>query len=481
MMYLGFFLLAVAVAAVVVGFLQRGKMKTILAAPFKPTGQALASADAKGEISFQGQVQPAEQLIAPCSGQPCLYYEIEIKQEWEKHVQTEDGTKKQTGTDSAHSEKVGSMFYVNDGSGPVAVNAKESVDAKLEQTFDEKKSYGWGDIQFGGYTTHVQRPSDSDKYATGTRCIEKIIPAQGELFVLGKVAGNYVQKRDGMLGKLLLAREGRDGLLGATKRNMVIAFAAAGILVPAGGAMAIFGEAPAAATDNCVAMEDATEAPCEGRVTSGDVTYEWKVTEEADYKFTAIGTGKDETLRLWPAINVTKDGENVCSLENSGPDGVKGSCHFTEGTYTIAINDTSEGHAEKLSGGAGFSLEIEQVEGTKVESEESEAVAEAEQEAPGEEAEGNTVAAKAKPGSVKTTTKKITIKTTGKTENKAEEKPAEEKVEDKPAEEKTAGAKAEEKTAEAKAEDKPVEAKKEDKPAAKKRGMGFRLPSAKAK
>lgn len=480
MMYVGFFLLAVAVAAVVIGFLQRSKMKTILAAPFKPTGQALASADAKGQVSFQGQVQPAEQLVAPCSGQPCLYYEIEIKQEWEKHVQTEDGNKKQTGTDSAHSEKVGSMFYVNDGSGPVAVNAKESVDAKLEQTFDEKKSYGWGDIQFGGYTTHVQRPSDSDKYATGTRCIEKIIPAQGELFVLGKVEGNYVQKRDGMMGKLMLAREGRDGLLGSTKRNMVIAFAAAGIMVPAGGAMAIFGEAPASAADNCVAMEDATEAPCEGRVSSGDVTYEWKVTEEADYKFTAIGTGKDETLRLWPAINVTKDGENVCSLEDSGPDGVKGSCHFEKGDYTISINDTSEGHAEKLSGGAGFSLEIAQVEGTKVQADEPEAVAEGSDEEGTEEAEGGTVAAKAKPGTVKTTktTGKTTGKTTAKTEDKAEDKATEkkeEKVEEKK-EEKTAEAKTEDK-----AEEKPAEAKTDDKPAVKKPGMGFRLPAAKAK
>ena len=201
MMYLGVLLVVLAVVAVIFGFLQRKQMKTILAAPFKPTGQALASADTKGLVSFQGQVQPAQQLIAPCSGQPCLYYEIEIKQEWEKWVSTEDGSKKQTGTDSAHSDKRGSMFYVNDGSGPVAVNATDGVQAKMEQTFDEKKSYGWGDITFGGYTTHVQRPSDSDKHAVGTRCIEKIIPAQGELFVLGKVEGSAVQKRDGLLGR----------------------------------------------------------------------------------------------------------------------------------------------------------------------------------------------------------------------------------------------------------------------------------------
>ena len=445
MMYVGFLLLAVAVAAVVVGFLQRGKMKAILSAPFKSTGQALVSADAKGQVSFQGTVQPSQQLFAPCSGQPCLYYEIEIKQDWEKHVQTEDGSKTQKGTDTAHQEKVGSMFYVNDGSGPVAVNATESVDAKLETSFDEKKSYGWGDISYGNYTKHVNRPSDGDKHAVGTRCIEKILPAQGELFVLGKVEGNAVTKRDGMLGKLMLARDGRDGLLGSTKRNMIIGFAAAAVLLPAGGAMAIFGDAPKAAADTCVAMENDIEEPCVGRVHDEDVSLEWKVTEEADYKFTAIGTGKDESMRLWPAITVTKGDETVCSLDDSGPDGVKGACHFEPGSYTISINDTSEGHAAKLSGGAGFELEIDQVAGTKKKSKDSEAVAEGDDD---KAATDKTIPAKAKPVTGKTTAK--TTGTTAKTEDKVEDKP-EEKVEDK-VEEKTE-TKPEEKTEE-KPEDK---------------------------
>jgi E3 Ubiquitin ligase len=471
MMYVGFFLLAVAVAAVVIGFIQRSKMKRILAAPFKPTAQALSSPDDKGLVSFQGQIQPAQELVAPCSGQACIYYEIEIKQEWEKTVQTEDGSKKETGTESAQNEKIGSMFYINDGSGPVAVNGTEGVDAKLEQTFDEKKSYGWGDLTFGGYSTHVNRPSDSDKYATATRCIEKIIPATGELFVLGKVEGQAVQKRDGMLGKLMLAREGRDGLLGSTKRNMTIAFAAAGLLVPAGGGMAIFGDAPESAADACVAMQDDIEQPCIGRVHDSDVAYEWKVTEEADYTFAAFGTGKDESMRLWPALNIAKkDGETVFTLENSGPDGVKGEHHFTPGTYTISINDTSDGHAAKLKGGAGFELEIDQVPGTKKETE-GEAVADADDK--GEA--GDTVAAKSKP--VTGTTKAKSVPAKGKTTTakaKADDKP-EAKAEDKPAEEKPAETKTDDKPAEEKPADKPAEEKpaEEKKPTVKPR---FRIP-----
>jgi hypothetical protein len=454
-MYLGFFLLAAAVAAVIIGFLQRSKMNRILAAPFKSTGQVVGAADAQGNISCQGTIQPAQQLIAPCSGQPCIYYEIEIKQEWEKHVATEDGTKKQTGSDSAHSVKTGSMFYVNDGSGPIGVNATDGVDAKLKESFSEKKSYGWGDISFGGFNAHINRPSDSDKHAVATKCVEKILPATGDLFVLGKLEGNVITKRDGMLGKLMLAAEGRDGLLGSTKRNMIIGFVAAGIMLPSGAAMAIFGEAPEAAADTCVAMKDDIEAPCLGRMYgSDDVTYTWEVTEEADYKLSAVGTGKDTNMRLWPDVEVKKDGETVFSM--AAPDGkpIEGKHHFEVGTYSIVINDTHYGWAENLEGGAGFSLEIDQV-GGKVEKPAGE----------DETAEGGDVAAGSKPGTVnakgpaKTTggTTGSKTGTTGKTDDKAavadtpEDKPADEVKPEEKAEEK-----AEEKTEPPASDDKPA-------------------------
>jgi E3 Ubiquitin ligase len=438
MMYLGFFLLALALAVLVVGFIQRKKMKTILAAPFKPTGQALSSPDAKGLVSFQGQVQPTQQLMAPCSGRPCLYYEIEIKQQWEKHVETEDGTKKETGSDSAHDEKQGSTFCVNDGSGPVTVNATDGVDAKLEKVFDEKKSYGWGDISFGNYSTHINSPSDSEKHATGTHCVEKILPAQGSLFVLGKVHDQVVTKRDGLLGTLMLAREGREGLVGATKRNMLIAFVAAGLFFPAGGAMAIFGDAPAAAGDSCTAMKNGVEEPCVGRMYGAeDVVYEWEVTEEADYTFSAVGTGQDTMMRLWPEVEVSKDEEVIFSMTATDGKPVNGKAHITPGTYTIALNDSHYGWAENLKGGAGFELDIDQVKGTKKDPGTTEPVA-------GES--DSVTSATAQPGKLPT---KATVKTKATKANKASNDNSGENVE--------AKAKAEEKVAEVKTEEKAEE------------------------
>ncbi|NOY89968.1 MAG: hypothetical protein GXP55_02075 [Deltaproteobacteria bacterium] len=364
MMALGYLLLFLAVVAAIVGFMQRKKMKTIVSAPFKPTGQVQGGAGADGLISCQGAISVTEPLAAPVSGKACLYYEIEIKQEWEQHVQTEDGTKKKTGKDSAHSQKGGGMFQVDDGSGPVQVDASASVDAKLEKSHTEKKSYGYGDITFGNYQVHIQRPSDSDKHAIATHCVEKILPAEGNLFVVGKLTGDTITKRDGMMGKLMLAREGRDALIGSTKRNMMIGFIAAGLFLPIGGAMAAFGEAPQAAPNTCLNMTDGLDAPCIGRsYNADDVVFNWTVTSEGDYAFSSVGTGRSPTMRIWPDVTVRDASGPVYHVAASGAAPAEGQFHFMPGSYEIHVNDTHYGWAENLEGGAGFSLMITQVGG----------------------------------------------------------------------------------------------------------------------
>lgn len=363
MMNFGIFLLVVAVAALAIGFVQQRKMKGILNAPFKKTGDVAKNpqaGDAKGTISCEGAISAEQPLTAPCSGRPCIYYEIEVKQAWEKHVSTENGTKKQTGKVTAHEEKQGSVFRLDDGSGPVAVNATEKIDGQLEKSFEEKSKQGYGDIHFGQWRTHISTINDSSKYETGTTCIEKIIPAQGNLFVKGKLAAGQITPTDGLMGKLLLSTKGRDALVGATKRNMMIGFIVGGLLVPVGGGMAIFGDPP---VDSCANMQDDIPEACKGRVHDGDsVELTWTVTEEGSYKFDSVGTGTDDYMRLWPHVTV-RDSSGTIALEMSAPDGspVSETAAFKPGTYSIEINDTHTGWAENLEGGAGFSIEIDKV------------------------------------------------------------------------------------------------------------------------
>jgi hypothetical protein len=367
MMYLGIFLLVAAIGALVWGFLQQKKMKSILAAPFKKTGEIASNpqaGDAKGTVSCEGAIQASQPLTAPCSGQPCLYYEIEIKQMWEKHVKTENGVKKQTGKNTAHSEKRGSIFQVNDGSGAINVNAMEGIDGQLEKVFDERSGRGYGQVVFGQYQASVSPIADREKHETGTQCIEKIVPAQGNIFVMGKLEGGQISKRDGMLGKLMLSTKGRDALIGATKRNMMIGFIAGAVMLPTGGGMAAFGEAPAAAEDTCANMTDDIVKPCLGRqYNDADVPVTWTVTADATYKFKAVGTGTDQNMRMWPRVQVQDaTGTNVFEMSASGGAPVEGTGEIKAGTYTILVGDTHYGWADDLQGGAGFSLDMDKVQ-----------------------------------------------------------------------------------------------------------------------
>ncbi len=377
-MILGFFLLGVAVIALLVGFVQKRKMKGIVNAPFKKTGDIASNpqaGDAAGTISCEGAVVATEPLTAPCSGRSCIYYEIEVKQMWEKHVSTENGTKKQTGKSNAHEEKRGSIFHLDDGSGPVKVNAMEKVDGQLETSFEETSTRGYGEIHYGQWHTHIRAIHDDSKYAVGTICTEKIIPAEGNLFVKGKLEGGQITKTGGLLGKLLLSTHGRDALVGATKRNMMIGFIVGGALLPVGGGMAVFADPPGPTVEHCVDIQGASNVlvtedgrvvvlafggeaahsavgtplsqTCEGRVHDEEpVELTWAVSEAGAYTFSAMGSGTDPDTALWPHV-IVRNSSGLIVLEMSAPDGsapdgsaISGTAGFEPGTYTIEVNDT---------------------------------------------------------------------------------------------------------------------------------------------
>lgn len=357
MMYVGFVVLGLAVVAAIAGFLQRRKLGVIIATPCKTTAEAGASTN---EVSCEGNVQAITPLTAPCSGRPCIYYEVEVKQSWEKSVATENGVKKKTGTNTAHKSQAGSTFQLDDGSGPVAVKLENAIDGTFETSF-EGKGGGYGYMTFGQLQVQINHPSEGS--ATGTKCVERIIPADGKLFVLGKVENQTIQKRDGMLGKIMLSTKGRDHLMGSSKRTMMGAFVAAGLMLPIGGGMAAFGDAPASAP-SCDQIANSLGPACQGRMYgTSDVVMTWNVTEPGAYRFQSVGTGTDVNMRLWPSVTVV-DASNTPVFTASAPGGAmldQVSPPLAAGTYTIRVNDVSSGYAAGLEGGAGFSFDVDLV------------------------------------------------------------------------------------------------------------------------
>lgn len=358
MQYLGFFLLAVAIIALIVGVMQQLKAKKILAAPFKKTGEVASNpqaGDAKGLVSCEGAIQAQQPLTAPCSGKPCVYYEIEVVRMWEKSVQTENGMKTEKGKDTVSTTKTGSHFHLNDGSGPCGVDTRESLDCDFEKSFEQMQNVAWGDVVFGQFRTHI--PHDhSDKRTTGIRAIEKIVPAQGNLFVMGKLAAGTVSKTDGMLGKLIASTKGREKLVGTTKRNALLGFVGGGVLFLGGGAMSIFGDPP---VDNCANMVDSIAQMCTGHITddSGE-SYDWTVNKAGTYKVEVLQP--NVKIPIIPVLTI-KDasGAKILPPDADESDELESiTAVFKPGKYKINVRDSVKGDAAKFKGGFSFSLNI---------------------------------------------------------------------------------------------------------------------------
>ena len=358
MQYLGFVLVFVALVSLVVGLLQHLKGKKILAAPFRKTGEIAQNpgvADAKGIVSCEGAVQVQQPAIAPCSGQPCVYFEIEVIQEWKKHVITEDGAKTESGRDTIQTVKSGAVFFVDDGSGPVAVDPREGMDVQLDKSFEQEQNVSHGDVMFGHFHTHVPHAS-GDRHGTGVKVREKIVPIQGGMFVMGQLLNQAISKPQGMLGKLVASRKGRAALLGATKRNSLIGFIAGGLFVLPGAGLSIFADAPepvAAGEGSCNILDQSKDnTPCSGKIYNDDGSdVPLTITQAGTYDISG-GPPRGKKIPVIASIAV-KDANGKSMVADAHE---HASLDLTPGKYTINIKDSIPGDAAHFKGGFSYEL-----------------------------------------------------------------------------------------------------------------------------
>ncbi|AKV00566.1 hypothetical protein AKJ09_07229 [Labilithrix luteola] len=358
MQYLGFVLVFVSLLALLVGLLQHLKGKKILAAPFRRTGEIAANpsvADPKGIVSCEGAMRVQQPAIAPCSGKPCVYFEIEVVQEWEKSVVTEDGVKTEKGTDKVNSTKNGAVFFLDDGSGPMAIDPREGMDVELDKSFEQAQNVSGGDVVFGQFSARVPFLT-GDKRGRGVRVVEKIVPVDGSMFVKGQLVNQAISKPKGMLGSLLASRKGRAALLGATKRNAMIGFIAGAVAFVPGLGLSIFADPPAPSAPGVsacnIADESQPDQPCTGRITSDDgYDVPFTVTQAGTFEVNAHAPA-GKKIPLLAKINIkAEDGTAVASdeLESATVD-------LKPGKYTINLRDGVKGAAAAFKGGFSFEL-----------------------------------------------------------------------------------------------------------------------------
>ena len=284
----GGLLLAIGFIAAIYWFIMARKAGKIKNVPFrKPSeiaAQGPASADATGQVSCEGQVQ-GQPLIAPASGQPCLYWEFELVREWEKYSTDSNGNRTtSSGSTSVNTEKLGTVFTLTDGTGGVAIDCTKKPDTDLKTSHSSEIRIGMllpGELMFGNLRTQVPHLPGGEN-VKGFKGVEKIVPftAGQTLFALGKLSQGQYGPTLGDMGwsSLMLSDKGREATLGSAvkgaKIGMITTIASSAIgaiLLTVGLIMgpSAPAEATAAPDSSAVAPGDSSAAPGTTAVTTG--------------------------------------------------------------------------------------------------------------------------------------------------------------------------------------------------------------------
>lgn len=263
---IGILLVIVAVIAVIYALLQNSKAGKIKTVPFKKPSEisqaGAAAGDAKGLCSSEGQVT-GQPIVAPMSGQPCVYYEIEVIRGYHKTTTNSQGhTSKTHSTKSVLDQKQGTVFGLTDGQGAVGVDCTKKPSFDLKQSHRNRVNIGLivpGTVQFGNMTMQTEHLAaniagvllggETTDYYEG---VERIVPfQQGQtLYALGKLSQGpqgWQLGDPGGLSSLMLSDKGREGALGTAVKNAKIAFIVAAVTFVGGGVMTGVGFAMAPA------------------------------------------------------------------------------------------------------------------------------------------------------------------------------------------------------------------------------------------
>jgi hypothetical protein len=255
----GIVVVVLGILGILYGIVQKVKAGRIVDAPLVTTGDAARSgqslAGPKGQISAQGGVVCATPVVAPFSGQHCLYYKITCKAEWKEG---------QVNESKVIDERVeAATFAIDDGTGPIWIDAREGGD--FEPTHTKRATQGTGvlggitgtELTFGNYRVQTAMFSMGTKYTVE----EEILPFVPRLYACGKVAEQGGAIVSPKWRQLILSAKSRDELLASATKGAKIALAVGAAAFFVGSTMAAVGHLLAPAESASAASRDAKPAP----------------------------------------------------------------------------------------------------------------------------------------------------------------------------------------------------------------------------
>jgi len=222
-------LVGIGIIVLIYALMQRAKVGRVSAPLFKTgtlaQGGAAAAGDG-GKASVEGSVVCQQPLISPCTGKPCLYFSVKIVGRRKEGEKTTENT--------LRDDKQAAQFMIDDGSGPLMINALEGGDFEPEEKFTERTKTGLigglvgQELQFG----NLRVASGILAMGTEYTCEERVLPLQQRLYVNGKMAGNALGK-PGFPRSMIISNKTRDEVLGSAQAGAKYA------LLGSGGSIAV--------------------------------------------------------------------------------------------------------------------------------------------------------------------------------------------------------------------------------------------------
>jgi hypothetical protein len=255
-------LVGIGIIVVIYGLIQRAKVGRV-SAPVFPTGQlsqgGAAAAGPSGTAAVEGNVLCQQPLMSPVTGKACLYYSLKVTSFRKEGDKTKENT--------LRDEKMSAQFAVDDGSGPLFIDAREGGDFEPEEKFNDSRKTGLlggivgQDLQFGNLIV----PTGALALGTEYRVEERVLPVQQWLYVNGKMSqqGANVLSKPGFPRSLIISHRTRDEVLGkaqtGAKYSLIGGASSVGVGAILGVVSSLLGGGEAVAADTQAAATPVVE------------------------------------------------------------------------------------------------------------------------------------------------------------------------------------------------------------------------------
>jgi hypothetical protein len=257
---IGSILVIIGVVALIWGIYNKMRAGRVAGAPLIKTGDAAskgaAAAGEKGAASIEGAVACAQPLTSPVTGTPCLYYELRVTKSWKEGEAHK--------TKELVKEHRAASFTIDDGSGPVPVDATEGGDFEPMQTKTETKGTGimggitGQELVFGNY--NIETASLTLGSGLKFTVEEKVLPIVPKMYACGKASDGGGPLTKPSWRQLILSNKSRDEILGAAAQGAKIFLPAGAGGMAVGIVLGIVGNMVASNDKAAQAAENATAA-----------------------------------------------------------------------------------------------------------------------------------------------------------------------------------------------------------------------------